>query len=180
MSVIPLRVLLPTAIPSRQWRFYTTSNALDLRVRLMNEVKTAMKDKDTVTSTTLRSVLSEVYAADKASNDKVPSSTIANILRKAVIRRDDAAAKFSQASRPELAEKELQEKEILSKFLPPLLSEAEIDQVLGQVIGALPAELNPQKSLGRIFKEFYSKIDKSSVDTALVKQRADALLAKSS
>ncbi|KAF8054155.1 hypothetical protein FPV67DRAFT_1683008 [Lyophyllum atratum] len=72
---------------ARQWRFYTTSDTGDLRTRLMDEIKSAMKGKDATTSTTLRSVLSEVYAADKASNAKVPSSTIANILRKAVVRR---------------------------------------------------------------------------------------------
>jgi len=108
----------------------------------------------------------------------VPSSIIANILRKAVIRRNEAAAKFTQASRQELADKELRETEILSNFLPALLSEAEIDHALRQVIEALPAERNPRKSLGRIFKEFYLKVDKSAVDTNLVKQRADALLAE--
>ncbi|KAF9467260.1 GatB YqeY domain-containing protein [Collybia nuda] len=179
MSFAPLRVLIRAPVTIRRWRLYTTKSdpITDLRSQLMNEVKAAMKNKDTVASTTLRSVLSEVYAADKASNNKIPPSTIANILRKAVIRRVDAASKFTEASRLDLAEKENCEAELLSKFLPPLLSEAEIDRALREVIEALPGGAEPRKSLGRIFKEFYSKIDKSTVDPSVVKQRAESLLA---
>ncbi|KAG6920119.1 hypothetical protein DXG01_010187 [Tephrocybe rancida] len=144
----------------------------------MEGVKTAMKAKDAVTSTTLRAVLSEVYAADKAANDKVPSSTIATILRRAVVRRTEAAAKFTEASRQDLAKKELQETEILEKFLPALLSETDIDAALREVIGSLPAEAQSKKNLGQVFKLFYQRIDRSTVDSYLVKQRAELLLAQ--
>ncbi|KAG5636361.1 hypothetical protein H0H81_008309 [Sphagnurus paluster] len=168
-------------ISRRQYRprLYSTSppETTDIRARLMNEVKLAMKSKDATTSTTIRSVLSEVYAADKASEvEKVPSTVIVNILRKAVVRRNEAAIKFTQAARPELAKKELRETEILSKFLPPLLSETEIDQALAQILATLPATADRKKSLGVIFKEFYSQVDKSTVDPNLVKRRADVLL----
>jgi uncharacterized protein YqeY len=119
-----------------------------------------------------------------------------NILRRAVIRRVrdfplslkispthqylltkvDAASKFTEASRLDLAEKENREAGLLSKFLPPLLSEIEIDRTLGEVIDTLPAGSDPRKSLGRVFKEFYSKVDKSAVDANVVKQRAEKLL----
>ncbi|KAG6866611.1 hypothetical protein C0991_000721 [Blastosporella zonata] len=137
-----------------------------------------MQAKDAIMSTTLRAVLSEVYAADKVANDKVPSSTIASILRKAVIRRNEAAAKFVQASRQDLADKELQEARILETFLPALLSKADIDTTLREVIESLPAETRSQKSLGQIFKLFYQKVDRSTVDTNLVKERAEVLLAQ--
>ncbi|KAG6862309.1 hypothetical protein C0995_016007 [Termitomyces sp. Mi166 len=112
-----------------------------------------------------QSVLSEVYAADKAAQDKVPSSTI-----------NEAAPKFAQASRQDLADGLLREAEIIENFLPPLLSDTDIDEALRQAIAALPAEAQPQKSRGQIFKNFYQRIDRSTVDTSLVKQRADALL----
>ncbi|KAG5646277.1 hypothetical protein DXG03_003873 [Asterophora parasitica] len=91
--------------------------------------------------------------------------------------KTEAAAKFSEAARPDLADKELQETKILAKFLPPLLSGAEIDSALREVLTTLPADPNPKSLLGRVFKEFYSKVDKSTVDATLVKQRADVLLA---
>lgn len=64
---------------------------------------------------------------------------------------------------------------LLSKFLPPQLSTIEIDAHLMAIMGALPKDLDPKKLIGAIFKEFYSKVDKSSVDANLVKQRAQNL-----
>ncbi|GLB37254.1 putative yqey-like protein [Lyophyllum shimeji] len=178
MSLPTLRGCLRPLINARQWRFYTTADTVDLRARLMDEVKAALK----VDSSVLTCCVYSNYTGQRRGHVNnletiVPSSTIANILRKAALRRNEAAAKFTEASRQELADKELRETEILSRFLPPLLSEAEIDHALRQVIGSLPADVDPKKALGRIFKEFYLKVDKSSVDTALVRQRADTLLA---
>ncbi|TFK44570.1 GatB/YqeY domain-containing protein [Crucibulum laeve] len=137
-----------------------------------------MKRKDSFTSTTLRCVLSDVYNADKtASNGSVTSSDITGILRKAVQRRMEAAHKFEEASRPELAENEKKEAEILSEFLPPLLSEAAIDQILQEALKDLSKDTDSRKSLGLLFKSFYSKVDKSTVDADLVRKRAEILLA---
>ncbi|KAI0373566.1 GatB/YqeY domain-containing protein [Pilatotrama ljubarskyi] len=150
----------------------------------MTELKQAMKSKDTLKSTTIRSVLSEVYAADKAASGTAPPSIVAGILRKAAQRRVDAAAEFHKAARQDLAEKEQQEAAILQSFLPPLLPQAEIDRVLQEVLASpLIAEAvrkgPAQKALGQVFKAFYAQVDKSSVDPELVKQRAQALLAQS-
>jgi len=145
----------------------------------MNEVKAAMKNKDSCTSTTLHSVLSEIYAADKLSNEKVTPSTVISILRKAALRRNDAAAQFTKASRPELADKERREADVLTSFLPPLLSEAEIDLTLREVIDALPMETNALKLQGKMLKAFYSKVEKSLVDPNVVKKRAEAMLSNS-
>lgn len=91
--------------------------------------------------------------------------------------KTDAAAKFMQASRPDLAEKEDREAEILAKFLPPLLSEAEVDRILTEIIESLPVGVEKAKSTGRIFKEFYLKADQSRVNPNVVKQRTAEMLA---
>ncbi|KAH7920924.1 hypothetical protein BV22DRAFT_1020322, partial [Leucogyrophana mollusca] len=138
---------------------------LDIRERLMAGVKTAMK-----------SVLSEVYAADKTTTTKAAPSAIIAILRKAAARRNDSAAQFTKAARPDLAEKEQCEADILSAFLPPLLSEAEIDRVLKEVLTEQAPQGDHRKALGMIYKSFYSKVDKSLVDTDVVKRRAETLI----
>jgi uncharacterized protein YqeY len=157
-------------------RFFSDAGPTDIRGRLLIEVKNAMKNKDTFASTTLRSVLSEVYAADKTSPPKVSCSAITSIIRKAVLRRRDSASQFISASRLDLADKEKREADILSTFLPPLLAESEIDRVLRDVLVEHKPESDPRKALGKVFKSFYSKVDKSTVDTDLVKQRAEILL----
>ncbi|KAJ8494753.1 hypothetical protein ONZ51_g2104 [Trametes cubensis] len=150
-----------------------SDGAADIRARLMQELKAAMKSKDQVKSTVIRSVLSEVYAADKTpSGTAATSAAITTILRRAVTRRADAATQFENAARPDLAQKEREEAALLESFLPPLLPEAEIDRILQGVL-ADPAVANarskgpPQKVLGLVFKTFYSRVDKSTVDPEL-------------
>ncbi|CAL1708232.1 unnamed protein product [Somion occarium] len=145
-----------------------------------------MKAKDSAKSTTLRSVLTDVYAADKQKSQPIPNSKIQDIIRKAVDRRKDVASQYENASRSDLAEKERKEAAILSEFLPPQLSEEEIDCVLREVIqeqGLLKAEAkpNPKQALGKIFKAFYTRVDKSAVSsTEYVTRRAEAILTDAS
>jgi len=148
----------------------------EIREQLLTGVKQAMKNKDQVSSMTLRSVLSEVYNLDKSSGSKVSSSVIVGVLRKAVLRRTDSASQFMKGDRPDLAEKEVREAGIISTFLPAMVSEAEIDKILKEVAASCPQDDNPKKAIGLIFKSFYAKVDKANVDPDLVKSRAEALL----
>lgn len=88
----------------------------------------------------------------------------------------DTASQFENARRPELAAKERQEAEILQKLLPPAMSELQIDEILKQVIGSLPASTQ-QPSLGQVFKAFYTQADRSTVRPDVLKQRVQLLLA---
>lgn len=139
-----------------------------------------------------------MYSADKVSNGKkIDSSAIALLVRKAYARRVcpftllkefiysflsleqlDSAVQFDQASRPDLAGKEQQEANLLARFLPPFLPEAEVDRILQDVMAEQlsQAQGDPRKSVGRIFKAFYAKVDKASVDPDLLKRRAEILL----
>lgn len=154
----------------------TSGIATDVRQQLLSGVKTAMKTKDSVTSTTIRSILSEVYAADKSAGSPVSSSAITAILRKAALRRRDSAIQFISASRPDLAQKEYREADILAAFLPPLMSDVDIDRILNEVIAETTLDGDSRKILGQVYKTFYSKVDKSNVDTNTVKRKAEALL----
>ncbi|KAF9245004.1 GatB YqeY domain-containing protein [Melanogaster broomeanus] len=95
----------------------------EIRERLIAGVKQAMKNKDQLASTTLRSVLSEVYKLEKSSGSQASSSAVVGVLRKAVLLRTESATQFIKGERPDLAEKESREAEIISVFLPPLLSQ---------------------------------------------------------
>ncbi|KIM91973.1 hypothetical protein PILCRDRAFT_809970 [Piloderma croceum F 1598] len=166
----------PGFMSLRKSRFFSETATDDIRGRLLSEAKTAMKNKNSFTSTTIRSVLSEVYAADKASPPKVSSPAITSIIRKATLQRIQSAAKFASASRPDLAEKERREADILSALIPPFLAESEIDGVLRDVLAQHKPEDDPGRALGKVLGAFYTKVDKSTVDAHLVKSRAEALL----
>lgn len=93
----------------------------------------------------------------------------------------DAASKFLKASRSDLAENETREATLLSTFLPPLMSEADMNHTLKNIIDNLTAGgvvLKPEALIGLVFKEFYAQVDKSNVDPAQVKRRAQALISE--
>ncbi|KAI6032796.1 GatB/YqeY domain-containing protein [Pisolithus orientalis] len=146
--------------------FHSNHVNLDIRNELNAAVKMAMKDRYLVASTTLRSVLSEVHSLDKAAGSKAPSSAVM-----------ESATEFTKRSRPDLAAKESREAEIIAALLPPLLSGSEVDHALEEAMGGCTTDdANPRKVPGHVLKAFYTKVDKSNVDSNFVKRRAEALL----
>lgn len=103
-------------------------------------------------------------------------------LRRLRLRQTLAATEFDKASRTDLADKERQESLLLQSLLPPLLPTSNIDQTLQQVFkeeGIIPGEGDPKRTLGKVLKGFYAKVDRSVVDPEVVKRRAEALLSSS-
>ncbi|PWY98740.1 hypothetical protein BCV70DRAFT_201530 [Testicularia cyperi] len=81
-------------------------------------IKEAMKAKDTLTSTVLRSIVSEHQYSGKQKGNQV--SKVSKLITKAIARRKDTAKQFRAAKPPreDLAEQEEKEAAILEKFLP--------------------------------------------------------------
>lgn len=93
--------------------------------------------------------------------------------------KTDAAAQFVSASRPELAESEQREADFLATFLPPSISEADVDALLQKLIAEenfAPSGSDPKRASAMLMKAFFAKIDKSIVDGKLVMRRAQAML----
>jgi len=167
-------------VSSTRRHFHGSTAVLDesqpVRTRLTAELKNTMKAKDRFSSNVLRSVLAEIYAADKASTGKADNTAVVSILRKALTRRTDSAAEFRTASRADLAEVETREAKFLSSFLPPSLSETEIDAILSDCVQSIPNFEPSPRAMGPLMKAFYSRVDRSTVDGALVKNRAEHII----
>ncbi|KAF9529282.1 GatB YqeY domain-containing protein [Crepidotus variabilis] len=153
----------------------TTAKQNDFRSKLMDQVKQAMKAKNTIASTTFRSALAEINNADKAGKEPLNEAGMVAVVRKGIQRRTDAAAKFSEANRQDLAQKELNEVQLLESLVPPLLTAKQLDVHLKAVLDALPAGTDLRRSTGLIFKELYSRVNAATVTGELVKQRLKAL-----
>lgn len=69
---------------------------------------------------------------------------------------------------------------MLEEYLPPLLATEDVDRILQEVISANeiqlsnPAQLN--MVVGKVFKAFYAKVDRSTVDSEYVKRKAEEIL----
>src|SRR5205085_8913440 len=73
------------------------------------------------------------------------------IIRKAVKQRLDSIEQYTKGNRPELAAKEQSEMEILKTYLPPELSDAELESGLREIIASTGAQ--SKKDLGKVMKE---------------------------
>ncbi|MFK7852179.1 MAG: GatB/YqeY domain-containing protein [Akkermansiaceae bacterium] len=108
-----------------------------LAEQITSDIKTAMRAKDTVSLTALRALKTALTnaAIEKGGlGTELEDSEAMAAVRKQIKQRQDSIEQFEKASRPELAEKEKSEIEVLSKYLPAALSNEDIEKIANQAI----------------------------------------------
>ncbi len=109
---------------------------MSLQNQINEEIKTAMKAKDTLSLEALRAVKSAILLAQTESGAKEELSQEEEIklLQRLVKQRKDSAAIFIQQGRQDLAIPEQEQAAVIEKFLPAQLSEAEVEAAVAQII----------------------------------------------
>ncbi|MGX1023195.1 GatB/YqeY domain-containing protein [Psychroflexus sp. MBR-150] len=123
---------------------------MSLEKQVMDKMKVAMKAKDTVALTSLRSIKSEILKA-KTSGDFSGEMTEAEelkLIQKLVKQRKDSAKLYQEQNRDDLAEEELNEVKILEEFLPEQMSEEVIAKEVKQIIEQTGA--SSMKDMGKV------------------------------
>ena len=109
-----------------------------LKDRLNDDLRTAMKGHDELTTSTLRMALSAVRNAEvsgTAARD-LSDDEVLGVLTKEAKKRREAATAFAGAGRADQAAKETAEGEILDRYLPQQLSDAEITELVAKALAA--------------------------------------------
>ena len=109
---------------------------MSLSVRLMDDIKNAMRAKDTIALEALRAIKSELLLAQTATGNKeeISEADEIKLLQKLVKTRKDSAKIFTEQNRMDLAEPELAQIAVIEKFLPAQLSEAEVEAIIAKII----------------------------------------------
>lgn len=109
-----------------------------LKDRLTADMRSALKARDELTTSTLRMALAAVGTAEVAGKAKreLTDDEVLVVLTKEAKKRREAATAFADAGRAEQAAKESAEGEVLDRYLPKQLSDAELTEL---VSGALAA-----------------------------------------
>lgn len=108
---------------------------MSLSAKIMDEMKTAMREKNTVALEALRAIKSELLLAQTSgANTEMTEADEVKILQKLVKMRKDSASIFTTQNRPDLAEPELAQIAVIEKFLPTQLSEAEVEAIVAKII----------------------------------------------
>ena len=137
-----------------------------LKDRIAADLKEAMKARDQLRLDTLRSVLSGFTYKRTEAGVELTDADEADVVRKQVKQRNDAAAEFEKAGRKELAEKELREREILMAYLPAQKSADEVRTIVRAVVAELP---QGSRNQGAVMKVAMPQL-KGQADGNLVRQ----------
>ncbi len=132
----------------------------NLNEAIVEQMKTAMKAKDSLSLGALRALKTAIQMACIAKGSA--SSTLdaaeeQGVIRKQIKQREDSISMYEQAGRTELAEKEAAEIKVLATFLPEEMKEDEIEALLEAVVTELGA--SSKKDMGRVMKEMQARTE---------------------
>ena len=144
-----------------------------LEQKIMVDLKAAMLAKDEAALRSLRAIKAAILLAKTAEGATGELSEEAEIklLQKMVKQRKDSLEIFQQQSRPELAQKEIEEFAVIEKFLPQQLGEAALRSALAGIISKVGATTAADmgKVMGAANKELAGKADGKTI-AAIVKE----------
>tara|TARA_B100001765_G_C19412475_1_gene297325 strand:- start:332 stop:799 length:468 start_codon:yes stop_codon:yes gene_type:complete len=130
--------------------------AISLKERLDGDLKDAMRNKDSVRRTVLRTIISEIRNAEIAKQEALDDEGVLVVMTKQAQQRRDSIEAFKSASRSDLVESESAELKIISGYLPEQLSEDEIEVVITEVISQVEAK--GFSDMGKVMKEIMQRI----------------------
>ena len=141
---------------------------------LNDELKAAMRAKDSLKLEALRAIKSAVLLAKTATagdNDLTEEEEI-KLLQKLVKQRKDSAVIFKEQNRDDLATPEEAQAEVIAQFLPKQLSQQEIEQIVDEIVAKTGAQgmKDMGKVMGMASKEMAGKADGKTIST-IVKQK---------
>lgn len=136
---------------------------MSLKQTIDNDIKKAMLAKNKEELEALRGIKSQILLAEteKGGSGDIAQDVEMKLLTKAAKQRKESADIFQKEGREDLAKRELLQLEIINRYLPQQLSEAEITEELKKIIATVGAK-GPQdmgKVMGTATKQLAGKAD---------------------
>ena len=115
-----------------------------LREELNESLKQATKSKDACAVATIRLILAalkdrDIAARSKGNDDGIGDDEILSLLQTMIKQRRESSDLYEKGNRPELAEREVKEIEIIQSFMPEQMGDDDIAAAVAQVIEELGA-----------------------------------------
>ena len=145
---------------------------MSLQALIMEDIKTAMKAKDTLKLEALRAVKSALLLEQTSGSEKEFSSEDEiKLLQRLVKQRKDSAAIYVSTGRNDLAEPEIQQATIIEAYLPKQLSEEEVIQVVAKLIAdhGFAGMASMGQLMGLASKQLAGQSDGKTISTVVKK-----------
>lgn len=142
--------------------------------RLRADIVTAMKARDSATTTALRTADAQIKRAAMDANKDIDEALAIATLRKAVKNLADARAEFEKGGRADLVAANSAEIAVLEKYLPQGLEPAKVEALVAEVIAATGAV--SKKDMGRVIGALKQRPEAGLLDFGAVSKLVQAKL----
>ncbi len=140
---------------------------MSLKDQLFNDLKQAMKDKDTVKKEIVQMVRAGVLQIEKDKQIEADDTIVTEVIAKEIKKLSDVIPDFEKGGRSDLVEEANKKIAILKAYLPEQLSESELKEIITSVIAETGA-VSP-KDMGKVMGAVTGKT-KGRADNKLVSQ----------
>lgn len=128
-----------------------------LKKQIQEDLNDARRAGDRLARDVLSMVLSDIRNREIETRGEADDDEIRKVLAKAVKQRHEAAEQMREGGRPELAEKEEREAELVSEYLPPPLTEDEVREMVREAVEQGADAVGPV--MGRIMPRIRGRFD---------------------
>ena len=137
----------------------------DLKTRIQDDVKAAMRARDRARLGVLRLVTAAIKQKEVDERTTLDDGAVLSVLEKMLKQRRDSQQQYEQAGRQDLADQESFEIDLIQGYMPAALSEAEVDEMIaavveetgaatmkdmGKVVGTLKPRLQGRADMGTV------------------------------
>ena len=107
---------------------------MSLKTRIQDDMKAAMRARESERLSAVRFLLAAIKQKEVDSRTELDDAATTAVIKKQIKQRRDSIQQYEQAGREDLAAKERFELTVLEAYMPPALSDAQIDDAIAQAI----------------------------------------------
>ena len=148
---------------------------MSLKERLAEDLKSSMKNKDTVRKNTVQLVRTAVLQVEKDKKITLEDEDILDVIAKQLKQRKDSLPEYEKSGREDLISELKREMEVLMEYLPEQLTEDELRPIVEEAVKSVGAE--SMKDMGKVMEYVMPKV-KGRADGKAVSAIAKSLFNK--
>ena len=148
---------------------------MSLKEVLMEDMKQAMRDKDTITKNVITMARAAILQIEKDKKIELDEEGVLDVIAKQVKQRKDALAEFIKGGRDDLIDLTNQDLAILMKYLPQQLTKEELTKIVKDAVEKL--NVTEMKEMGKVMAEVMPQA-KGKADGKAINEIVKELLAK--
>lgn len=138
---------------------------MSLKETLMQDLKDAMKEKDTIRKNTVQLIRSGVLQIEKDKQTELDDDGVLDVVSKELKKRRDSLPEYEKSGRTDLIENLNREIEVLLGYLPEQLTDSEIQTIVDETIQEIGA--TTMKDMGKVMAAITPKV-KGRADNKIV------------